>query len=107
MAGKAKDAPPPADRPTLRTQALEWLTADLTAWRVRVVADPAKYRGITHRRMAHWLTDPDLEPVRARAALEGLPADERIGWDNLWAEVRSLRDHTNAPETAPPPRPVL
>jgi serine/threonine protein kinase/Flp pilus assembly protein TadD len=105
-AGTGKGAPPPAERPALRKQALDWLTADLAAWRERAAADPAKYRAVVHRQMAHWLTDPDLAPVRERAELENLPAEERVGWVKIWAEVRDLRDATAAPEAAPPPRPA-
>ena len=103
-AGKGKDAPPPGERPALRRLALEWLTADLTAWRVRLTADPPKNRSIVHARVAHWLTDPDLASVRSRTELEQLPLDERVAWVKLWTAVRELRDATAPREAAPPPR---
>jgi tetratricopeptide (TPR) repeat protein len=106
VTGKGKDAPPPAERPALRKQALDWIAADLAAWRDRVAADPAKYRAVVHRMMAHWLTDPDLESVRDRADLEKLPIGEREGWAKIWAEIRGLREATAPPEVAPPPRPA-
>src|SRR5262249_29178558 len=98
--GKGKDAPPPAERPALRQQALDWLAADLAAWRERVAADPAKYRAIVHGKLVLWLTDTDPASVREPMELEHLTADERADWVKLWAEVRNLRDAT-APAAAP------
>jgi tetratricopeptide (TPR) repeat protein len=91
-----------ADAAALRQQALDWLTADLAAWRERLAADPAKYRTVIHRKMAHWLADADVRSVRETAELENLPADERAGWVKLWAEVRELRDGTAVPPKANP-----
>jgi tetratricopeptide (TPR) repeat protein len=105
-AGQGKDAPLPDERPALRTQALDWLTADLEAWRGRLAADPAKNRAAVHRRIADWLTDADLASVREPAELEKLPLDERVSWVKLWTAVRDLRDATAPPEAAPPPRPM-
>jgi eukaryotic-like serine/threonine-protein kinase len=101
-AGRGVDAPLPAARPALRKQALDWLTADLAAWRERFAANPAKYRTVVHGKIAHWFLDTDLKSVREKAELENLPAEERVGWEKLWAEVRALRDATAAPEAAPP-----
>jgi tetratricopeptide (TPR) repeat protein len=100
--GKGKDAPPPAERSALRKQALDWLAADLTAWRERFAADPAKYSTVVHGKMAHALTDRDLGSVREPAELEKLPVEERASWVKLWAEVRDLRDATATPKDAPP-----
>jgi tetratricopeptide (TPR) repeat protein len=105
-AGRGKDAPPPDARPALRKEALDWLAADLAAWRERVAADPAKYRTVVHSRMAHRLTDPDLGSVREPVELEKLPVEERADWVKHWAEVRDLRDATASPKDAPPPRPA-
>jgi hypothetical protein len=105
-AGPGVDAPPPDARPALRKEALDWLTADLAAWRERVAVFPAKYRTVAHGQMAGWLTYPDLESVRDKSKLENLPADERGGWLKLWAEVRDFRDATATPKDDPPPRPA-
>jgi serine/threonine protein kinase/tetratricopeptide (TPR) repeat protein len=103
-ATKGADAPPPDARPALRKEALDWLTADLTAWRERLAANPAKHRTVVHDQMAQWLTDPDLRSVREQAELANLPVEERAGWAKLWAEVRDLRDATATPKDAPPQR---
>ena len=93
--GLGIDAPPPADRPAYRKQALEFLTADLVARRTLSAADPAR----VHRAMQHWFKDDDLASVRGPEAIAQLPADERDDWNRLWAEVRALRDET-APQSA-------
>jgi hypothetical protein len=80
-------------RPGLRKEALDWLNADLDAWRKQLTANP-KSR-LAQQKMQHWLTDADLASVRD---LENLPAAEREGWKKLWAEVRRLRDATASPE---------
>jgi tetratricopeptide (TPR) repeat protein len=104
--GQGKDAPPPAERPALRRHALDWLAADLAAWRRQLNGDPAKNRAVVHSTVGHWLKDDDLASVREPAKLEKLPLDERVGWAKLWTAVRDLRDASAPPEVAPPPRPA-
>jgi serine/threonine-protein kinase len=89
------DAPPQADRPAYRKQALDFLTTDLAAIRNLSATDTA----LVHRYMQHWLEDSDLASVRGAEAIAQLPPDERDDWNRLWAEVRALRDET-APQSA-------
>jgi hypothetical protein len=37
-----------------------------------------------------WQIEPDLAGVRARDALAGLSAAERVGWQAFWADVDAL-----------------
>jgi tetratricopeptide (TPR) repeat protein len=99
--GKGDGAPPPAERPAYRREALDHLTTALAATRKLAAAD----RPFVRERMRGWLADPDLASVRERASLERLPIDEQVGWVKLWTAVRDLRDATAPPEQAPPPRP--
>jgi eukaryotic-like serine/threonine-protein kinase len=101
-AGKGADVPPPADRPACRRQALDLLAGDLAAFR-KLFADEPGRRASIHAQMRNWLQDSDLEPVRERAALEKIPADEQAAWVGFWAAVGELRDATAPPEGAPPP----
>jgi tetratricopeptide (TPR) repeat protein len=87
--GQGRDAPAADARVDLRRQALEWLRADLTAYRRGF--DPGWPRAATDKALDHWLTDPDLTLVRQSIAIGLLPADERAGWTALWADVRKLR----------------
>jgi serine/threonine-protein kinase len=94
--GLGVDAPPEAERPEYRKQALEFLTTELAAMRKLSATD-------THPlqlRMSFWYTK-DLASVREQEALAQLPPDERDAWNRLWAEVGALRDRT-APQSATP-----
>jgi serine/threonine-protein kinase len=87
--GQGRDAPAADGRTALRRQALEWLRADLTAYRRGF--DSGWSRGATDKELDWWLTDPDLTLVRQPMAIGLLPADERAGWTAFWADVRKLR----------------
>jgi tetratricopeptide (TPR) repeat protein/tRNA A-37 threonylcarbamoyl transferase component Bud32 len=64
-----------------RRQALEWLRADLDAW--RKVADTKVVRAT----LDHWKVDPDLAGIRDEAELAQLPAEEREALMALWRDV--------------------
>jgi hypothetical protein len=69
---------------------LRWLRAALDAYaRLLRRGNPALRKAVGQR-LGHWQKDPDLAPVRERAALAKLPADERTQWRDLWAEVDAL-----------------
>jgi hypothetical protein len=40
--------------------------------------------------LKHWQEDTDLIAIRDKDALAKLPAEERDGWQKLWAEVLDL-----------------
>jgi serine/threonine protein kinase/tetratricopeptide (TPR) repeat protein len=88
--GKGANAPPPAERPGYRKQALDFLTAERAAIGKLAEAD----RAFVSRKMQHWLVDKDLESVRDPVADGLLPPDERDAWNKLWADVRDLGDRT-------------
>jgi serine/threonine protein kinase/tetratricopeptide (TPR) repeat protein len=96
--GKGMNAPAPAERAAYRKQALDLLTAELSAIRKLTATDGA----YVHRTIQLWLGDADLTSVRDPTALEKLPPEEREAWRKLWAEVRELRDRT-APQAGPRP----
>jgi tetratricopeptide (TPR) repeat protein len=93
--GLGVEAPPEAERPEYRKQALEFLTADLAAARTLFATNTA----LVHRYMKHWFEDQDLASVRGPEALSQLPPDECDAWTTLWAEVAALRDQA-APQSA-------
>jgi tetratricopeptide (TPR) repeat protein len=100
--GRGTDAPPGPARPALRREALDWLSADLAAWRQRARKGPNRHS--VRETMDRWLGEGDLAGVREPAALAGLPAEERREWEQLWADVRQLRDATR--ELLPAPREI-
>jgi hypothetical protein len=94
--GKGMNTPAPAERAAYRKQALDLLTAELSAIRKLTATDSA----YVHRMMQYFLGDADLASGRDPTALEKLPPDEREAWRKLWADVRELRDRS-APQADP------
>jgi len=91
-AGQGADAATLDDteRARWRWQALDWLRADLDAWRGLWDKEPGKARPVVAQKMRHWLRDPDLNGVRGPDALAKLPEAERKEWQRLWADVAAL-----------------
>ena len=81
-----------AERAGFRRQALDWLRADLDAWRGLLDKDPDKARRVVAQKMRHWLRDRDFNGVRGPEALANLPEAERLAWQQLWADVQRLLD---------------
>jgi serine/threonine-protein kinase len=84
--GQGRDAGELTDaaRAALRTQALDWLKADLAAWRGH--GDD----GRRARALRSWRSDPALAGVRDDEGLAKLPPAERAAWAEFWAEVEGL-----------------
>ena len=91
--GKGKDDPPPDDaaRAKLRQQALDWLKAELSAWkRVSMIVEPGN-KELRRQTLAHWKQDADLAGIRDEPGLAKCPEAERKEWQALWADVDALR----------------
>jgi tetratricopeptide (TPR) repeat protein len=88
--GQGKDASGLGDkeRAGLRRQALDWLRADLDAWRKVLEKGPEQARPAVAQLMQHWQQDPDFSGVRGPDALGRLPEAERQGWQQVWADVK-------------------
>jgi serine/threonine-protein kinase len=80
-----------AERARWRRQALAWLRADLAVHAKRLAGGNAADHRQVQRLMQRWLTDAPLAGVRGAEALGRLPAEERAGWAQLWAEAEALR----------------
>jgi tetratricopeptide (TPR) repeat protein len=91
--GQGKDAGPSSDkaRVGLRRQALEWLRADLAAYRRDLEKMPDQVGPAISQRMQRWEQNPDFAGVRGNEALAKLPEAERTQWQKLWQEVAELR----------------
>jgi serine/threonine protein kinase/tetratricopeptide (TPR) repeat protein len=90
--GQGNDDPKPDDmaRARLRKQALDWLKAELSAWkRVAMTAEPGN-KELVARTLAHWKQDADLAGIRDSQELAKLPAEERVALKQLWDEVNEL-----------------
>ncbi|HVS40068.1 MAG TPA: tetratricopeptide repeat protein [Gemmataceae bacterium] len=75
-----------------RTQALEWLRADLTLRSKRLDGGKLEDRQETQKQMRGWQGDCTLAGVREAAELAKLPADEQEAWRRLWRDVQSTLD---------------
>jgi tetratricopeptide (TPR) repeat protein len=77
-------------RGRLRRQGLDWLRADLEAWRRLLNPGLDQVRPVVAAKMRHWLANPDFEGVRGSQTLAKLPEAERQAWQNLWAAVADM-----------------
>jgi len=68
-----------------RTQASEWLRADLADWSK---AHPVATRNNLRQRLTQWHADLDLAGLREAVELEKLPPDERKNFFTFWEGVR-------------------
>jgi tetratricopeptide (TPR) repeat protein len=104
--GQGQDANRLSDkgRAGLRKQALDWLSADLRAWRNLLEKGPAQNRPAIAQQLAHWLEDTDLSGVRGPDTLAKLPEAERQPWRSLWADVAATLARAQG-KTAPEQRP--
>jgi serine/threonine protein kinase/tetratricopeptide (TPR) repeat protein len=94
-----------AERASLRKQALDWLRADLDAWRGLLDKNPNNARPAVAKQMQLWLRDPDFNGVRGPDALAKLPQAERKGWQQLWADVADTLTRTQR-KTPPAAKPA-
>jgi len=87
------------DRAGFRQQALDWLRADLGAWRGLLHKQPDEARPEVAQTMRHWLIDRDFNGVRGTQALAKLPEAERQPWQKLWNDVADLLKRAEAKPT--------
>jgi serine/threonine protein kinase/Flp pilus assembly protein TadD len=89
--GKDADKLNAQDRALLRHQAVDWLQAELEAWRQQLDKDPSRARGAVVKRLQEWQSDAGFAGFRGPDALSRLPDNERPQWQKLWEEVAALR----------------
>jgi tetratricopeptide (TPR) repeat protein len=101
--GRDADKLDSGERVRLRRQALDWLNADLKAWRHSLGHEPDPLRPIVAKRMRHWLADADFAGVRGPAAIAKLPEAEQPAWRELWSRVVDLsaQVQVQVPKTKP------
>jgi len=104
--GEGADKLDEKERTRLRQQALDWLHADLKAYRQLMDKAAGKVSGAVAQRLQHWLQDNDFAGVRGPEALAKLPEAEREEWQTLWKDVEALRQRAaKPPADANPARP--
>jgi thiol-disulfide isomerase/thioredoxin len=99
-AGHSQDQPPLDDaaKSKLRQQALDWLKAELSAWRRTSLIIEPDNKQLVAKSLAHWKQDTDLAGIRDEKELAKLAADERKQWQSLWADVEALLEQAQGPK---------
>jgi serine/threonine-protein kinase len=77
-------------RAAWRTRALEWLRADVSAFRDALAKSNSANDARLREDLANWRIDPGLEAIRASEALDALAPEERERWTSLWKDVDAL-----------------
>jgi hypothetical protein len=80
----------------LRQQALAWLQENRKEYTGQLDDLNAKQRADLQKTLQHWQQDADLASVRDADALTKLLEAERAAWQQLWAEVETLRQKAAA-----------
>jgi hypothetical protein len=62
----------------------------LALWTKQLQSGQPAERTTAHKALAHWQKDSDLAGLRDKGALAKLPAEERVAWQTLWADVARL-----------------
>jgi tetratricopeptide (TPR) repeat protein len=91
--GQGRDEPlDDAAKAKLRGQALDWLTAELTAWDKVFHSGPPQDRPAIVQTLNAWLNDADLADLRDAASLAKLPADEQqqSGTTSCWWSATTM-----------------
>jgi Flp pilus assembly protein TadD len=96
--GQDAEKPDDAARTLMRSQALNWLRAELAAWSKVLGEDDVKSRQLARQQLAHWLEDADLAGVRGDA-LAQLPEMERRPWRDFWADLDKTLATAREPNT--------
>jgi tetratricopeptide (TPR) repeat protein len=76
-------------RAALRSEASEWLRAELDKWRNELYERPERVE-LIQRTLALWQRDSDLAGIRDESMLAKLPEKEREQWLRFWADVSDL-----------------
>jgi superkiller protein 3 len=84
------------EKTRLRQQALTWLRDNLKEYARHLADADAKTRQGVQQTLQHWQKNPDLTSVRDKDAPAKLPEAERAAWQQLWAEVETLRQKAAA-----------
>jgi tetratricopeptide (TPR) repeat protein len=100
--GQGKDADQSDDRERgrLRRQAVDWLRADLAAYRRLLEKAPDRAGPAIRERLRHWQQDTNFAGIREAEALAKLPEAERAAWQKLWADVAGLLTQARGKATA-------
>jgi serine/threonine-protein kinase len=91
-AGKGDDKPPlnEPEKARWRTQAIDWLKADLAFWTKQAQTGKPEARSRVSQTLQQWKADSDLAGIRDPDELAKLPESEQKACRTLWADVEAL-----------------
>ncbi len=78
----------------LRSQAHDWLEAELAIWRRISESGDVSSKSKIAPKLQHWKVDADLAGIREAKELAKLPETERAEFENLWREFDALLSKT-------------
>ena len=81
-----------------RKQALDWLSADLTASAALLKAGTSQQQAAVSKRLGRWQVDPALAGIRDEPELAEIPEPERRSLREFWGRVEALRAKRTAPD---------
>jgi Protein kinase domain len=90
----------PDQRAGLRSQALEWLRAELAVLHKQAAAPVWREKQTAVMHLTCWLVEPAFAGLRPGSARVDQPTTERAAWDEFWDDVR---DTIALARQAPPP----
>jgi dipeptidyl aminopeptidase/acylaminoacyl peptidase len=88
--GKEAESLDSKERAHWHRQALEWLQADLAAYRKLLEGAKLQNLRVVRKRLQDWQADAALAAVRDSKMLGELPVEEREAWRKLWTDVKEL-----------------
>jgi hypothetical protein len=94
--GADGDTLDPAEKARWRRQVIDWLRADLAAWRNESSRGGPDVLEEIDRTLHHWQLDSDLAGVRDDAELASLSDDEQAECRQLWSDVAALLSSSGA-----------
>jgi hypothetical protein len=84
------------ERKALRSQARDWLQAELAGWRADQAAGGDRAKAARDH-LALAREDGDFDGVHSEAALKALPVDEAASWRTLWREIQAVLEAKEQP----------
>ncbi len=95
--GRGESPSEAGTRARWRKQALDWLSADLTASAAVLHTGTYQQRAEVPKRLGRWQVDPALAGIRDEPAQAELPEPERRSLREFWPRVEALRAQATAP----------
>jgi serine/threonine-protein kinase len=95
--GEDKPAPDEPEKARYRTQAIDWLKAELAHWSRQVETGTPQVKSRVSQTLLRWKADSDLAAIRDTEELAKLPDSEQRRCLTFWADVEALLKRAQGP----------